>query len=113
MASEDILKRIEALEEKQRQQGADQFTLLGIVKDIDRTVGSIQAHEMVLDGRLDTVDGRLNLMHRDMNLSFHQVNETMATRAELDDLREQVLLSFKQMLAILDERLPKKQGGVR
>jgi len=114
MASED--QRISNLEEDMRQQENAYRALLEIVKDIDGTVRSVQAHEMVIDGRLDTIDARIGLYHNDMSLSFHQVAKTMVTKEDLAALEDrmngkfdQVLGSFQQVLAILDERLPKKE----
>lgn len=124
--AEDITKRVDNLEEDMRQQESAYRALLEIVKDIDGTVRSVQAHAMVIDGRLDTIDARIGLYHNDTSLSFHQVAKTMATKEDLAELErrmnarfdqvvgdmngkfDQVLGSFQQVLAVLDERLPKQ-----
>lgn len=112
-------ERISNLEEDMRQQESAYRALLEILKDTDGTVRSIQAHTMVIDGRLDTIDARIGLYHNDMSLSFHQVAKTMATKEDLAGmearlnaniaaLETRMADSFTQLLAILDERLPKK-----
>lgn len=44
----------------------------------------------------------------DIKKRLGKIESTMATKQDLAELSTQMLDSFKQMLAILDERLPKK-----
>lgn len=45
----------------------------------------------------------------DIRERIGNVEQGMATKQDLDDLRTQMLDSFKQLIAVLDERLPKTE----
>lgn len=113
MASNE--ERIDALEEKTTQTQAASMTMLGIVKDVDKTVTSIEAHQTIVDARLgavearlSAVDARVSALSQDMTNSFRQVAATMATKDDLELVRKQMEEAFKLVVGMLDERLPKQ-----
>lgn len=111
MASEE--QRISDLEEKATQQEAASITLVGVVQTINTkvdglagTARSIQAHELVVDSRLGTIDNRLNAqrvqidnMQLDIQRSFGQVAATMATKDDLATMGTQL----NERLTTIDE----------
>lgn len=116
MAEQDELAQ---LREDLTQQQAASMTLLGIVQESDKkldevtgAVRSIQAHEAIVDGRLDTIDARLNHqrvridnMHMDMQRSFAhvaQAQQQMEDRLNkrIDGLGDQLA----QVIALLTRK---------
>lgn len=122
-------ERIEKLEEDHVQQQAESRTLLGIVQGIDAKMGeltgavrSVQAHEAIIDARLNTLDARLaaehtriDTLHLDMQRSFQQAAATMATREDLAELTQR-MNAVESRIGTVDSKIDqvlsllKKQG---
>lgn len=115
MAEQDEIAR---LKEGLTQQQAASMTLLGIVEQADRkldeltgAVRSVQAHEAIVDARLNTVDARINAMQRDIEASFRQIDASMATKQDLaylatkvDTLAEEMHSKLDQVIELLTKR---------
>ena len=91
MASEELTGRVERLE---RDFG-------GSMTQVARSLNELEG------GQYE--QGAIQRAHSRELIDIKKRLSKTATREDLEELRTQMLDSFKQMLAILDERLPKKE----
>lgn len=108
-SEETTQQKIAQLKEEQIQQRAAAYTMLGIVQDNDKkltevlgTVRSTQAHEAIVDARLNTIDARINAWSQDMAASFRQVEATVATKEDLAEMETRMNGKFDRMEGRID-----------
>jgi exonuclease VII large subunit len=85
---------------------------------------SIDARVQALERLTTTLNARIEQLSQDMSASFRQsvtyqehrfklLEEAMASLASKDDLaamKNEILSAFKQLLTVIDARLPPKEG---